>query len=264
MRTDYTPITEQPGARVSSEQWARLHHRYGLALDLAQGRRVLEAACGTGLGLPALRHVADSVAAFDYTQTVLETARRQQPGAALVRADAQALPVASHSVDLVLCFEAIYYLPRPAAFLAEAQRVLAAGGLLLLGTSNPAWPAFVSGPLALHYPSAATLATLLAEAGFQDVQLYGAFADAARSRRQRAAAVLRRLVLERTPLSSVLRRQPGLASLLQRAAYGALQKLPPAVEVDEARQIFARTPLVPLSRDQPARQHRVLYAVARV
>ncbi len=263
MLHDYTNITEQPDALVNSEQWARLHHRYGLALRYATKRRVLEAACGSGLGLPALRSVADSVAAFDYTQSMPDVAHSHQPAATLVRSDAQQLPFASHSVDLVLCFEAIYYLPHPAAFLAECRRVLAAGGELLVGTSNPNWSAFVPGALTQHYPDAAELSTLLVDAGFRHVELCGAFADEERSRRQQTLAVLRRFVLHRTPLSNLLRRQPRLAALLQRASYGPLRPLPPAVDADVARTILEEIPLAPLRPNQADRRHRVLYAIAR-
>ncbi len=262
MRHDYTNITEQPGTLVNDEQRARLHHRYGLALSYAEGRRVLEAACGTGLGLPALRTIAAHVTAFDYAQSSLGVIHSRQPTGCLARADAQRLPFASSSFDLVLCFEAIYYFPQPAAFLADALRVLAPNGLLLLGTSNPEWPAFVPGALTAHYPSADALATLLANAGFRRVQLFGAFADEERSRRQRLVLRLRRFVLGHTPLPRLLARQPLLASLLQRASYGALRPLPTAIEAAEARRCFAHVPLSPLSPRQPQRQHRVLYVLA--
>ncbi len=263
MQYDYTNITEQPGTPVNDEQWARLHHRYGLALHHAGGRRVLEAACGTGLGLSALRTVADYLTSFDYAQSSFGALRSHQPNSDLVRADAQRLPFAGGSFDVVLCFEAVYYLARPAAFLADARRVLATNGMLLLGTSNPQWPAFVPGALTTHYPSAATLATLLANAGFRSVQLFGAFADEERSQRQQLVLGLRHFVLSHTPLSKLLERQPRLAALLQRASYGALRPLPAAIEAGEARRCFARTPLVPLSPHQAERQHRVLYALAQ-
>ena len=84
-----------------------------------------------------------------------------------------------------------------------------------------------------------------ADAGFRSVQLFGAFADEERSHRQRLVLRLRRFVLDHTPLSRLLAQRPRLASLLQRASYGAMRPLPAAVEAEEARRCFARVPLVP-------------------
>lgn len=51
MPDDYTSVTELPGSQATREQQARLYHRYHTAGRYATGKRVLEVACGAGLGL---------------------------------------------------------------------------------------------------------------------------------------------------------------------------------------------------------------------
>lgn len=54
-------------------------------------------------------------------------------------ADAQQLPVANESADLVICKQVLEHLPEPVAALREIARILTPGGRLLLST-NQQWP----------------------------------------------------------------------------------------------------------------------------
>ncbi len=51
MGIDYTTVTEVPGNQVTQEQLERMFHRYCFASNFAEGKDVLEVACGAGLGL---------------------------------------------------------------------------------------------------------------------------------------------------------------------------------------------------------------------
>jgi hypothetical protein len=42
----------------------------------------------------------------------------------MIRLDAQAFPFAAHSFDVVILFEAIYYIARPERFVSEARPIL--------------------------------------------------------------------------------------------------------------------------------------------
>jgi SAM-dependent methyltransferase len=101
------------------------------------GAAVLDAACGTGRALPALRAAvgpAGRVVAVDLTPEMLAEARRlgRDRIAALVEADVLALPLASGSLDAVLAAGLLSHLPEPAAGLAELARVCRPGGRLAL------------------------------------------------------------------------------------------------------------------------------------
>src|SRR5690606_34061985 len=109
MVRDYTTITELPGAGLTPEQYSRFIQRYALAAGQAQGRRVLEVACGSGSGLTYLAERAAGVVGLDYAGPVLQQARERSTPP-LVQGDAHNLPFDAARFDLLLCFEAIYYL----------------------------------------------------------------------------------------------------------------------------------------------------------
>ncbi len=257
--SDFLSITETPGALLNDEQLGRMALRYSLAAEMAAGRRVLEVSCGAGVGLGLLFDVAHSLTACDYSTAVLVVAQQAVGArAALCAADAQRLPYIDNAFDLILSFEAIYYLPQPASFLRECRRLLTPGGCLLLSTSNPQWPYFAPGALTVHYPTAPELTRWLHDAGFTKVELFGSLpVDQTVSRIGAMRAQVRRYVLR----SGFFRHDNMLTRTLKRLSYGALTPLPallPAsLRVDAP---FAQ--LTPLPPDQPDRRHRVLFALA--
>lgn len=254
MHRDYTPVTELPGALLTPEQYQRFVQRYALAAAAARNRRVLEVACGAGNGLAYVAQQAAHVVGMDYSGPVLQQAAKS---AALpwVQGDAHRLPFATDHFDLLLCFEAIYYLHNPVTFLEECRRVLAVNGLLTLCQTNPDWPDFVPGALSHHYLSGPDLLRALKTAGFGRVRLYGALPIAHATARRRLAQRARRLAA-RTGLLSRLR---PLAAFLQRLSHGTVIPLPRALEHAATAGMH---PLTPLAPDRPDRGHQVLYALA--
>lgn len=257
---DFTTITEIPGSGLNAEQLARIVQRYTFGAQIAQGKAVLEVACGAGGGLGLLQQPARWLVGCDYTEPVLHIAQthygRRVP---LICADAQQLPFADQSFDLIVAFEAIYYLTHIDRFLAEAYRLLSAGGTLLLCTSNPDWPPFVPGQMSVYYPNLPTLATLLASAGFQCTEFYGALPYQAVSGYQTLRATLRKQLLQykRFTADSVLTRQ------LKQLAYGRLTPLPAELTLPPSATDPTTTDLTPLRTTQPDCTHRVLFALAR-
>jgi SAM-dependent methyltransferase len=252
---DFTSITEMPGGLVTAEQRARLCQRYVLAREHAAGRRVLEVACGSGLGLPIVAGAARWLVGGDYTGVVLDAAQAHTGGAIpLARFDAQQLPFGDASFDLILCFEAIYYLARPEWFLAGCRQTLAAGGLLVIGSENKAWPHFAPGPLSTAYYTAPELAAMLADAGFDSVQFFGSFEVAAYTPTQRARASLRRAITA----TGVFKRYPQARELLKPMAYRDAQPL-----ADDICRGQTPPPLVPLDAREAHGEFKVIYALAR-
>jgi SAM-dependent methyltransferase len=106
-------------------------------LGPAPGAAVLDAACGTGRALPALRAAvgpAGRVLGVDLTPEMLTEARRlgRDRSAWLVEADVLALPLPAGSLDAVLAAGLLSHLPDPAAGLAELARVCRTGAGLAL------------------------------------------------------------------------------------------------------------------------------------
>ncbi|MEV5610126.1 methyltransferase domain-containing protein [Streptomyces sp. NPDC052225] len=107
------------------------------ALGLLPGSRVLDAGCGTGRALPALRAAVGPsgvVLGADLTPAMLTAAVRagRDRDGQLLLADVARLPLRTGVLDAVFGAGLISHLPRPAENLAELARVVRPGGLLAL------------------------------------------------------------------------------------------------------------------------------------
>ncbi|MFB6853780.1 class I SAM-dependent methyltransferase [Streptomyces sp. NPDC056121] len=106
-------------------------------LGLRAGDRVLDAGCGTGRALPALRDAvgpSGAVLGVDLTPAMLEAAVRagRDRAGSLMLADVTRLPVRSGSLDAVFGSGLVAHLPQPQENLRELARVVRPGGLLAL------------------------------------------------------------------------------------------------------------------------------------
>ncbi|MFD4651012.1 class I SAM-dependent methyltransferase [Streptomyces sp. NPDC058441] len=106
-------------------------------LGLRAGDRVLDAGCGTGRALPALRDAVGptgAVLGVDLTPAMLEAAARagRDRAGSLMLADVTRLPVRSESLDAVFGSGLVAHLPQPQENLRELARVVRPGGLLAL------------------------------------------------------------------------------------------------------------------------------------
>jgi SAM-dependent methyltransferase len=132
-------LPELPG-----EIWHEHWHRYALAMPLARGLRVLDAACGEGYGSALLGRLARDVTGVDVAPEVVAHASRRYggPNVRFVAASCSALPLPDAAFDLIVSFETIEHLAAQREMLAELRRVLAPGGVLLL--SSPNQPAYAA------------------------------------------------------------------------------------------------------------------------
>jgi ubiquinone/menaquinone biosynthesis C-methylase UbiE len=118
--------------------WYEHWHRYCLALPLARGRRVLDAACGEGYGSALLAREAAHVVGVDVGADAIGHAqtRYRASNLAYVQGSVTALPLPDASVDLIVSFETIEHLALQREMLAEFRRVLAGDGALMLSSPN--------------------------------------------------------------------------------------------------------------------------------
>lgn len=252
---DYTQVTETPGDRITREALSMMWTRYEYAASLCGGKRVLEVACGAGQGLGYLAARASRVVGGDYTHGLLRTARKHYGDrVSLVRLDAHSLPFRDRVFDVIILYEAIYYLSEPVAFFVDCRRVLREGGVLMICTVNREWLDFNPSPFSTTYYSATELSDLLRAQGFT-VELFGAFQVSTKSPRDRLVSFLKRAAVG---LHLIPRTMKG-KELLKRLFFGKLVTMPA-----ELREGLERAcPLVPLDGGRPVSTYKVLYAIGR-
>jgi len=119
------------------------------ALGPLEGLEVIDVGCGEGQNARALAGAGGRVTGFD---PFIEGTDRISQGSGsfrLVRASADALPLANRSADVVLFIFSLHHVPQAklAAALAEARRVLKPSGRLLVAEPLPLGPShYVSAP----------------------------------------------------------------------------------------------------------------------
>lgn len=251
---DFISVTERGGENVSKAQLERFHQRYIWAGRICAGKDVLEMACGTGPGLGHLQAVSRRLWAGDIDESVLSHARRHYGQRIdLRRFDAAATPFADGSFDVVILFEAIYYIPDADALVREVRRLLRPGGRFLIATANKDLFDFNPSPFSQRYYNPPELHRLLASQGYQ-AEFYAGSPVAAVGPRQRLVRSLKKLAvaLHLIPNSMNGKR------LLKRLVFGKLVAMPVELAVDDA--IYQ--PPVPIPSDQPDARHQVIYCIA--
>ncbi|WP_049971038.1 class I SAM-dependent methyltransferase [Haladaptatus cibarius] len=127
------------------DRFARLYDFFSSPFDadiLAEGlaqadrpiERVVDVAGGTGRAVRAID--ADERIVLDASKKMLVQAHRR--GLACVRGDASRLPLDSESVDAIVISDALHHIGDAEDALAEVERVLNPGGVLVIREFNPA------------------------------------------------------------------------------------------------------------------------------
>jgi len=253
--TDFVPFTEVAGDEVSAEQVERIARRYYWAASYCRGKDVLEAACGTGQGLGLLSRNARSLTAGDYSPAVLDIARRHYGSRFdLKQFDAQHMPFADASFDVVILFEALYYVPDVERFFRECARVLRPGGTLLIATANKDLFDFTPGAHTHRYLGVQELHHELGSAGFE-VRCYGDTPVSRVSLRQRLLRPVKMLASRLGWIPETTHSK----KFLKRLVFGNLVPMP--AEIDERTAPHAAP--MPLPAGLPNRAHKVILCAAR-
>ena len=113
-------------------------HRYGLAIDLCDGKVVLDIASGEGYGSSLLARRALRVYGVDISSEAVEHASKkyQAPNLKYLQGRADAIPVADHQIELAVSFETLEHHDLHDEMMRELRRVLQADGLLIISTPD--------------------------------------------------------------------------------------------------------------------------------
>ncbi len=257
MAKDYTIVTEVPGHRGSKEQLERLYQRYRFALQFCKDKEVLEVACGSGMGLGYLAKEAKKVIGGDLDKNILKYPIKHYRGKDKIEIrefDAQNLPFEDKIFDVVIFYEAIYYLAKPEKFVSEACRVLKDNGVLLICTVNKDWADFNPSPHSTKYFSASELYFLVNQK-FYKVELYGAFPVSKKGIKNEIISSIKKTAMTFNLIPKTMKGK----EIFKRLFFGKLLTLPAEIEDGEVEY----SPPVAISSDQPSCQYKVLFFEAR-
>jgi SAM-dependent methyltransferase len=144
LRTEYDAwyqrvLATDPGYEDAASPWYQLVREQ---IGAVSGLRILEIACGRGGYVRELARAGAEVIGGDFSFRALQAATEKTgeagngPPAALIQSDAQNLPFAGNSFDVVISCETVEHLPDIRRAFAEMFRVTKPGGRLFLTTPN--------------------------------------------------------------------------------------------------------------------------------
>ncbi|MCP3804825.1 methyltransferase domain-containing protein [Allokutzneria sp. A3M-2-11 16] len=158
-------------------------------LGAGAGEAVLDVGCGAGLAVAELAALGVAAEGLDPSPEMIGLARRRYPGAEFHLGPAEALLHADGSLRGYRADKVLHAMTDPVAALAEAARVLAPGGrIVVLGqdwggiavdSDDPALTRRLLAALAEGIPHpmiARSSRNLLLDAGFRDVEVEGRLA----------------------------------------------------------------------------------------
>lgn len=250
----YTQFTEVAGEEVSQEQVDRMVHRYAWAKSRCIGKDVLEVACGTGQGLGYLAKHANSICAGDISPELVKIAKGIYKDVVQIREiDAHNLPFENSSLDIIILFEAIYYLSSPPTFAQECARVLRPSGKVLIATANKDLYDFNPSLHTYAYFGGVELPSLFSQAGFS-VRLFGDTPIKAVPLRQKILRPIKRLAVSLNLIPKTMNGK----RLLKRLVFGSMVSMPAKLEIPDD---FVYLPTeIPIG--VPDRMHKVLLCEA--
>ena len=171
--TNYLDVTELSGEEISGDQLKRLLTRYFWAGKYCKNKIVLEIACGTGPGLGYLKDISKEIYASDFSLPILKKAQEYYNKRVNFSCfDAQKIPFPDNSLDVVIIFEALYYLPSAEMFFKECKRVLKNGGKVLISNANKDLYDFSPSPHSFEYHGVKELVKIMQRFDFS-VELFG-------------------------------------------------------------------------------------------
>jgi ubiquinone/menaquinone biosynthesis C-methylase UbiE len=107
-------------------------------LDPQRGETILDAACGTGRYAGHALAAGASVTGIDFSERMLEVARRRFPGVQFVQADLeQPLPLPSSSFHKIVCAQALKHIQVLTPVFRELERLLLPHGFLVFSVTHP-------------------------------------------------------------------------------------------------------------------------------
>ena len=174
--------TDQAYDVFHSRGYQRLVREFIEIVNPMEGESLLDVGCGTGAFINQLKSMLLSVTGIDLSSNSISMALAASPWCSWTVGDAESLPFADKSFDILTFSGILHHLPDLAKILGESRRVLKPGGRVFgydPNGRNPAMWLYRSPMSPLHSRAGVTVnerlllaeevETSLAEAGFTDV-----------------------------------------------------------------------------------------------
>ena len=224
----FDTVTELPGNKAHSEQIKAIRTRYKWAAERCIGKETVELACGAGIGLGILDQYAKGVMGGDIDLNLLDYGSRHfsNRGIQFEQLDACNISLPSNSVDVVVCFEALYYFPSFPQAVQEVARILRSDGEFVGCTVNKAWHGFNPSPHSIRYYELQDLAKVLSNSGFLT-----SFSLAYEDRPQGLSRFIAWLRGKAAQFGFIPKTMKG-KEMLKRLFYGPLSPIPSEIDSD--------------------------------
>ncbi len=113
-------------------------HRYAIALELAEGKDVLDIACGEGYGSNFLAGTAKSAVGIDIDIKVIDhaTGKYKKNNLKFLQGSVDNIPLDTKSIDLIVSFETIEHHDKHEKMLQEFKRVLKPDGIIIISSPD--------------------------------------------------------------------------------------------------------------------------------
>jgi len=250
---NYKNVTEISGDNVSLEQVERIQNRYCWAKKYCESKDVLEVACGSGQGLGLINSCANSLVAGDYSPEVLKTAiDYYKDRIPLEVFDAEQMPFGDNKFDVIIIFEAIYYLPNFGLFLSECRRVLKDKGRILITMPNITLSDFNKSPHSYDYFNIDELKNILKASNF-DSNFFGYINIESISLKQRIFRPIKKIAVNFDLIPKTMAGK----KILKRIVFGKLVKMPNEIFIEDCKSCKDLDSLTGSKSN-----HKVIYCVA--
>ena len=255
MKNDYTSVTELSGDLITTEQLLRMHNRYMWASSFSDNADVLEVACGTGPGLGLLDARSKTLTACDVDPQIISMAEKNYDEKLNLRCEnVSTLSYPDASFDLIIIFEALYYLSDAELFFKEAFRALKPGGYLLICNANKDLDTFNPSPYSLEYHGVVELNNALSSLSF-NCNFLGFLSIETVSLKQRLLGPIKKLAVR----FNIMPKTMWGKKFLKRFVFGRLVPMPGRLTGGEFKYVEP----TPISNNRPDFTHKVVYCCAQ-
>jgi len=227
VKKDYSIVTELPNTKIPIEQLERFYQRYKFAQKFTYNKRVLEIACGGGQGLNLLAHDAVSVRGIDIEKKNLNIAKaayKNHSKISIEYHDANQLHFTERSFDLIILFEAIYYLHDAPNVIRKCKDILSDNGIIIIESVNKEWKDFNPSPYAHLYYSTREIYDMLKSVKFKKVDMFCSYKTGNKTGvKARSISYLKRLSVKLNLMPKSMKYK----TFLKRIFFGKMTLLPP-------------------------------------